>query len=52
VVRELLQVSLLLLDLLLHLQKLLLLALADGVILGGLLTLLEGIAAGGAKSAW
>lgn len=43
-VGELLQMGLLLGDLLLHLQKLLLLALADGVVLGGLFALLEGVA--------
>lgn len=40
---ELVQVGLLLLELLLQLQELLLLALADGVVLGGLLAAGEGI---------
>lgn len=44
VIRELLQVRLLLGQLLLELQQLFLLALADGVVLVGLLALLEGIA--------
>lgn len=44
VIRELLQVRLLLGQLLLELQKLLLLTLADGVVLVGLLALLEGVA--------
>ena len=43
VVRELLQVLLLLLELLLQFQQLLLLALLDGVVLGGALAALEGI---------
>lgn len=43
-VRELLQVRLLLGQLLLELEELFLLALADGVVLVGLLTLLEGVA--------
>lgn len=45
-VLELLQVSLLLLKLLLKLHKLFLLALADSIILVGLLALLEGVAVG------
>jgi hypothetical protein len=44
VIRELLQVRLLLGQLLLELEELLLLALADGVVLVGLLALLEGVA--------
>lgn len=44
VIRELLQVRLLLGQLLLELQKLLLLTQADGVVLVGLLALLEGVA--------
>lgn len=44
VIRELLQMRLLLGQLLLELQKLLLLTLADGVVLVGLLALLEGVA--------
>ncbi len=49
-VGELLQVGLLLGDLLLHLQELLLLALADGVVLGGLFALAESVAAKGLVS--
>lgn len=42
-IRELLEVSLLLVDLLAELEELLLLALADGIVLSGLLTAPEGI---------
>lgn len=44
---EALEVLLLLLELLLELNELLLLALADGVVLVGLLPSLEGVTAGG-----
>lgn len=50
-VRQLLQVGLLLGELLLELLELLLLALADGKVLAGALAPLEGVAVGGATLA-